>query len=65
MKDEYDLSTAKRGKVFREGAHLSPSIHLDPEVFDYLSKRASAGRLAEFAGEHLAPGRHRIGRRRE
>jgi hypothetical protein len=40
MKDEYDLSTAKRGKFFREGARLVPPIHLDPEVFDYLSTRA-------------------------
>jgi predicted HicB family RNase H-like nuclease len=42
MKDEYDFSTAERGKFPREDARLSPLIHLDPEVFDYLSKRASA-----------------------
>ena len=42
MKDEYDFSAAERGKFFREGAYLSPPIHLDPEVFEYLSKRASA-----------------------
>jgi hypothetical protein len=42
MKDEYDFLTAKRGRFFREGAHLVPPIHLDPEVFDYLSKRALA-----------------------
>ena len=42
MKDEYDFLTAKRGKFFREGARLAPPIHLDPEVFDYLSKRAAA-----------------------
>ncbi|NOJ49796.1 hypothetical protein [Bradyrhizobium archetypum] len=42
MKDEYDFSTAKRGKFFRVGAHFAPPIHLDPDVFDYLSKQASA-----------------------
>ena len=42
MKDEHDFSTAERGKVFREGARLVPPIHLDPEVLDYLSERASA-----------------------
>jgi hypothetical protein len=42
MKDEYDFSTTERGKFFREGARLVPPIHLDPEVLDYLSERASA-----------------------
>jgi hypothetical protein len=42
MKDEYDFSTAERGKFFREGARVVPPVHLDPEVVDYLSERASA-----------------------
>jgi hypothetical protein len=42
MKDEYDFSRAERGKFFREGARLVPPVHLDPEVLDYLSERASA-----------------------
>ena len=42
MKDEYDFSKAKRGEFFREGARLVPPVHLDPEVLDYLSERASA-----------------------
>ena len=42
MKDEYELSTAERGKFFREGARLVPPVHLEPEVLDYLSERASA-----------------------
>jgi hypothetical protein len=42
MKDEYDFLAAKRGKFFREGARLVPPIHLDPEVFAYLSTRALA-----------------------
>ena len=42
MKDEYDFSKAERGKFFREGARLVPPVHLEPEVLDYLSERASA-----------------------
>jgi hypothetical protein len=42
MKDEYDFSTAERGKFYREGARVVPPIHLEPEVLDYLSERASA-----------------------
>ena len=41
MKDEYDFSTAERGRFFREGASRA-AVHLDPEVLDYLSERASA-----------------------
>jgi len=42
MKDEYDFSTAQRGKFFREGARLMPPVHLEPDVLDYLAKQASA-----------------------
>ncbi len=42
MKDEYDFSTAKRGKFFREGARLVPPVHLEPEVLDSLSEVAKA-----------------------
>jgi hypothetical protein len=42
MKDEYDFLTTERGRFFRHGAHLVPPIHLDPDVFGYLSKRALA-----------------------
>jgi hypothetical protein len=42
MKDEYDFSTAARGKFFREGARLVPPVHLDPEVLEYLVERAAA-----------------------
>jgi hypothetical protein len=31
MKDEYDFSQGERGKFFREGATLTPFVHLDPE----------------------------------
>ena len=42
MKDEYDFSTAERGKFSCEGVRLVPPLHLDPEVLDYLAERASA-----------------------
>jgi hypothetical protein len=42
MKNKYDFSKAKRGKFFREDVRLVPLVHLDPEVLDYLSERASA-----------------------
>lgn len=42
MKEEYDFSTAERGKFFRENAVLRPPIHLDPQIFADLSARAIA-----------------------
>ena len=42
MKDEYDFSTAARGKFFRDGTRLVPPVHLEPEILDYLAERASA-----------------------
>ncbi|BBO01948.1 MULTISPECIES: hypothetical protein [Bradyrhizobium] len=47
MKDEYDFSTAARGKFFRKGARLVPPVHLEPEVLAYLSD------LAETQGTSL------------
>lgn len=40
MKDEYDFSTAERGKFFRKGARLVPPVHLEPDVLAYLSDLA-------------------------
>jgi hypothetical protein len=40
MKDEYDFSTAERGKFFRQGARLVPPVHLEPGVLAYLSELA-------------------------
>jgi hypothetical protein len=40
MKDEYDFSTAERGKFFRNGARLVPPVHLEPDVLAYLSDLA-------------------------
>lgn len=40
MKDEYDFSTATRGKFFRKGARLVPPVHLEPDVLAYLSDLA-------------------------
>jgi hypothetical protein len=42
MNDEYDFPKAERGTFFRQGACLVPPVHLEPEVLDYLSERASA-----------------------
>ncbi len=42
MKDEYDFSTAERGKFFRQGARLVPPVHLEPDVLDHLSQLAKA-----------------------
>jgi len=48
MKDEYDFSTAARGKFFRRGARLVPPVHLEPEILTYLSD------LAETQGTSLS-----------
>ncbi len=42
MKEDYDFSNATRGKFFSADAQLIPPVHLDPEVFEYLSARAKA-----------------------
>ena len=42
MKGEYDFPTAERGKFFREGARLVPPVHLEPDVLEYLTRRAFA-----------------------
>ena len=42
MKDEYDFSKGVRGKFYRPDLKLIPPVHLDPEVLDYLTERASA-----------------------
>jgi hypothetical protein len=42
MKDEYDLSTAERGRFFRQGGRLVPPVHLDLDMLNDLSQRASA-----------------------
>ncbi len=42
MKDEYDFSTAERGRFFRQGARLVPPVHLEPDVLDHLSQLATA-----------------------
>lgn len=40
MKDEYDFSTAARGKFFQKGAWPVPPVHLEPDVLAYLSDLA-------------------------
>lgn len=41
MKDEYDFSTAERGKFYRPNLRLIPPVRLEPEVLDFLAIRAS------------------------
>ncbi len=42
MKDEYDFSTAMRGRFSRGDAPVVPPVHLDPEVLVSLSELAAA-----------------------
>lgn len=42
MKDEYDFSTAERGRFFRKGARLVPPVHLEPDLIEQLSGLAAA-----------------------
>lgn len=42
MKDEYDFSIAQRGKFYCKDGRLLPPVHLEPDVLDYLTERASA-----------------------
>ena len=46
MAPEYDFRNGSRGKFFREGAAFLPPIHLDPDLFDVLQKRAAAEGLS-------------------
>ena len=53
--DEYDFSNGVRGKFFQSGATLSPPVHLEPEVLQYLQARAIAKgtTLNDFVNELL------------
>jgi hypothetical protein len=42
MKDEYDFSSAQRGKFYHDNAQLQLPVYLDTEVREYLSRRAKA-----------------------
>ena len=42
MRDEYDFSSAERGKFFRSQATLAPPVHLDADVLAFLTARAEA-----------------------
>jgi len=39
-KQEYDFSTAKRGKFHRPDMEFAPPIHLEPGVLTWLTSRA-------------------------
>ncbi len=40
MKDEYDFSKGERGRFFREGAALTPPVHLEADLLAFLRARA-------------------------
>jgi hypothetical protein len=42
MKDEYDFSNAVRGKFYQPNLRLIPPVRLEPQVLDFLAKRAEA-----------------------
>jgi hypothetical protein len=42
MRDEYDFSKGERGRFHRPDAALTPPVHLDSEVLEFLTARAKA-----------------------
>lgn len=42
MNNEYDFSSAERGKFYRPDPILAPSVHLEPEVLAFFAPRAQA-----------------------
>jgi len=42
MKNEYDFTSAERGKFYVDGAVLIPPVHLEPDVLAYMRARAEA-----------------------
>lgn len=42
MRDEYDFSTAERGKFFDAGASKSKPVYLEADVLAYFREKAAA-----------------------
>ena len=42
MQDEYDFTDAQRGKFYKPDLRLIPPVRLEPQVLDFLAKRAAA-----------------------
>ena len=42
MKDEYDFSTAERGKFYKPNLRLIPPVRLEPAVLEFLASQAAA-----------------------
>ncbi len=42
MNDEYDFSNAVRGKFYKPNLRLIPPVRLEPQVLDFLARRAEA-----------------------
>ena len=42
MNEEYDFSNAVRGKFYKPNLRLIPPVRLEPQVLDFLARRAEA-----------------------
>ena len=42
IKDEYNFSNAERGKFYKPEMRLIPPVRLEPQVLDFLVKRAES-----------------------
>ena len=42
MNDEYDFSNAVRAKFYKPNLRLIPPVRLEPQVLDFLARRAEA-----------------------
>jgi hypothetical protein len=46
MKENYDFSTAERGKFYRPNANFEFPIYLEPDVNDFLTELAENRKIA-------------------
>ncbi len=42
MKEQYDFSKGVRGKFYKPDLRLIPPVRLEPQVLDFLARRAEA-----------------------
>ena len=42
MQNEYDFSGAERGKFYQADIRLTPPLRLEPNVLEFLTRRAEA-----------------------
>jgi hypothetical protein len=46
MRDNYDFSTAERGKFYRPNAEFKFPVYLEPDVNDFLTELAEKRKIA-------------------